>query len=174
MFGCHCYLYTEYFWQGWGTPLKFSTLAVIESGEFGHKRGRNVGGLYKDNYKTNSPCYRRSNSSSITMTSKPRGIPHDCSSGKITLARSQRAPLWLQGYRPNTPLSNPVCVIVQPRQGSLAIPSRSTPEHFGGSSGTGPHDRIDVVRRRLFSPEELLTAEDEMALGFADVGVRIE
>jgi hypothetical protein len=100
--------------------------------------------------------------------------PRGCSSRDVTLSRPQCAPLWLQGDRPNTPLSDPVRVVVQPCQGSLAVSSRSAPEHFGGSSRAGPNDRVDVIRGGLFGPEELLTPEDEMTLGIADVGVGIE
>ena len=63
---------------------------------------------------------------------------------------------------------------MQPRQGSLPIPSRTAPEHLSRSSGTGPNDWINVVRGGLFGPEELLTAEHEMTLGVSDVGVRVE
>ena len=65
-------------------------------------------------------------------------------------------------------------MIMQPRQGSLAVSSRSTPEHFGGSSSTGPDDRVDVVRGGLFGPEELFATKHKMTLGFAHVGVGIE
>ena len=92
----------------------------------------------------------------------------------VTLARSQCAPLWLQGDGLNPPLGDPIREVVQSWQGSLAISSRSTPEHLSGSSGTGPDDRINVARGRLFSPEELLATEHEIVLGFSEIGVGIE
>jgi hypothetical protein len=93
-----------------------------------------------------------------------QGILCGYSKREIALARPQGTPLRLQGDRPNTPLSDPICVVVQPRQGSLAIPSGSTPEHFRRSSSTRPDDRVDIVWGRLLSPEELLTAEHQITL----------
>lgn len=101
------------------------------------------------------------------------GILRTYSSREITLARSQCAPLRLQGDRLNTSLSNPVRVVVQPRQGSLTVPSGPTPEHFSRSSSTRPDDRIDVVWGRLLSPQELLTAEHQITLRFTYVCIGI-
>jgi hypothetical protein len=65
-------------------------------------------------------------------------------------------------------------VIVQPRQSSLDVSPGSTPKHFSRSSGTGPDNGIDIIRGRLFGPQELLATEDEITLGFSHVGVGIE
>ena len=99
---------------------------------------------------------------------------HNRSGREITLSRTQCTPLRLQGDRVDTPLGHPVREVVQSRQGSLPVPSRTAPEHLGGCSGTGPNHRIDVVRGGLLGPEELLTAEHERTLRFGDVSVGVE
>jgi len=82
----------------------------------------------------------------------------------------ESTPSRLQRDGVDASLDEPVADIVQSGEGRCDVASSTTPEELGAARSSGPGDGVQVGGGRLLSPEEMLSAQDEMSLGSADVG----